>query len=262
MLYDLTKKYEKPSARVTKLSKKILRDAMSSAEEVWHATSFILGGNASDLLGETRRKIFSDYEISYAASNLDKMNAIIALMNGQTAFWDAIVFEKTVLAFDGQENNPELLEEALPAQILYGLNTMLSLLKNTEAGGYLDNLPMCKQFADKGSSCLVDVLGSEVIDYVALMHYMHGCVSVLPEHCWASKTLSNMLPLEGRELAETVDARISVLPTDIKTLEDMEYPETRIGVQLARLSASRVYAAKKSAADVTRLEKLVALALD
>ncbi len=264
MLVVLKHKYSDASDKLKSAAKDILLDEDASAETVWHATHFILGPDAADYLGETRRKAFSDGAVSIAASNLDKFNATVALLIRQNAFVDAVTFEDTVLAYNGHENNVELLEEATPSQILYGLSTILSLLRGSVAGEYMSAHPdFSGVYTDNEAgdvSKIGSLLGAEVISYVALMHYIYGCVAVLPELVWASASLKNMIPKESWPLRRRVDDRAQMFPSN-DILASMVYKETQLDVQLAHLAAARLYADDRLERDRDALDSLTKQAL-
>lgn len=225
----------------------------SCPELVYHSVQIVLGQSAPLLLPETRRKAFYDLNVEVAETNYDKYNATLVLLFQQTQFWEMNVFENTVLAFNDVDVNPDLLQLADPAYIVYALYTMLALLRNTEAGSMLPY-----EVFEKGPSELGGIFDPEPVEYIASMLYENGIVCAPPELSWTQERLDQFYRGNGNnKLCAKVHAKREKLPTNIEALRNVEFTEDEVGVQLAKYAALRVYVVEKLEAARKQLRDLL-----
>lgn len=70
---------------------------------------------------ETLWLTLHDKGVDVPGQNRAKLMAALTLIYVPSFYWDGIVFEKTALAFDGHEPNPDTLEEANVAQLTWAV---------------------------------------------------------------------------------------------------------------------------------------------
>ena len=100
--------------------KAVLRDPATPAVVVLKAAHAVLG----DFLAWEPESIWLEMErqnLDLPIENRAKLGAAIALRLMPSFYWDAIVFEKTALAFDDAPPNPDILEEASPARLAWAV---------------------------------------------------------------------------------------------------------------------------------------------
>lgn len=153
--------------------------------------------------------------------NRDKLQAGIALLFVPAFYWDGIVFEKTAIAFDCYESNPDALEEASSAQLAWAVKEAEWILTQH------DGVP--HSFAHEPKA------------YSALVMHREGLVLAPKQLAFAQEALDRLNTTTT--LRDRVETRWNALN---KTgLADVAFEETEEDVQLARLAAIELHVLDK-----------------
>lgn len=167
-------------------------------ETVWLS----LDGKGIEVPNANRAKIMAAWTIGYVPS----------------FYWDGVVFEKTALAFDGHEPNPETLEEANSAQLAWAV---------------LEAAHVCQYFEETPHD-----FEHEPRAYAAVVLHREGFVVAPTQLDFAQEQLDkNNTGLD--DLKSKVRDRWSSL--DKKQLPAHFLGETHEDVQLARLAAVELH---------------------
>lgn len=161
--------------------------------------------------------------IDLPVANRDKLMAAITLRLVPSFYWDAIVFEKTALAFDDRPINPEALEEASPAQLAWAVieaETVRKLGQET---------PLEFQHEPRA--------------YTGVILHRSGFVLAPEELEFAQHALNRERNCVECLLHTDVKARWREMPKN--SLANAAYPETPMGVQLANLAAVALHVKHK-----------------
>lgn len=103
------------------VAKELLRSRETSAIALLRAADTVLG---SAWLAWEPESVWLELEhdgIVVPVEARDRLMAGVALRLVPAFYWDAVVFEKTCVAFDGRPAHVEILEEATPAQMAWGV---------------------------------------------------------------------------------------------------------------------------------------------
>jgi hypothetical protein len=149
--------------------------------------------------------------------NRDKLQAGIALLFVPAFYWDGIVFEKTAIAFDCYESNPDALEEASSAQLAWAVKEAEWILTQHEGVPH--------PFAHEPKA------------YSALVMHREGLVLAPKQLAFAQEALDRLN--NASSLRTRVEARWNSL--DKTNLADTAFEETEEDVQLARLAAIELH---------------------
>jgi hypothetical protein len=102
------------------VSKELLRDPDASAVALMKAVHSLLG----DFLSWEPESIWLELQhqgVDLPEENRVKILAGVALRLMPSFFWDAVVFEKTAMAFASHPCNPDILEEASPSRLAWAV---------------------------------------------------------------------------------------------------------------------------------------------
>ena len=164
--------------------------------------------------------------------NRCKIMSAIALLLVPAFFWDAIAYEKTALALDGVQVNPDILEEASPAQLAWAVVEADWIRK--------DNKETAMEF------------NHEPRAYTGVVLHRAGFV-LAPEQLSFAQTALNRERFHHHLLPEVTERWNHV---DKAGLEKLVLQEAPIDVQIARLAAVELHVRTKRAQverDVTSL---------
>lgn len=212
-------------------AKDLLHDAHASAIALMVSARTLLG----DFLCWEPESIWIELErqgVDVPEANRAKLMAAIALRLVPSFYWDAVVFEKTALAFDGSPPNPDILEEPSPALLAWAVVEAAWILRASknatwefehEPRAYIGVLLTRAGF----------VLAPEPLSFAqaALNHARHY-THLLPEvkERWASVSQDH--------------------------LEALHLQETPVDVQIARLAAVALYVKTRRARAEADLAKV------
>lgn len=148
-------------------------------------------------------------------ANRAKIMAGVALCLMPSFYWDALVFEKTALAFDGHTPNPEILEEATPAMLAWSVVESAEIVRRARNAAW--------EFQHEPRA------------YAGVVLARAGYVHAPDQLSFAQTALNRQRGTDAlcKEVAEKwaeVDKRAS-------SLEALPLNEDPVGVQLARLAA-------------------------
>lgn len=149
--------------------------------------------------------------------NQSKILAVIALKLVPSFYWDAMTFEKTSLTFNNIIPNPEILQEANPAQLSWSIKEASMILGQE------------REFS------------SEPISYTAVVLHRAGFV-VAPEGLEFAQEVLDNLNRDTKLKNEVQEAWKSLKDKD---LLNHVFEETPLGVQLGRLAGVHLYIEEK-----------------
>lgn len=168
----------------------------------------------------------------------DKLSAARTAAVSAAFCFDAIVFLRTVAAFAGHGTDPDVLEEP---DVADACRTVEQVARIRQAAGH-GPLEW-----DSGPRAVAAVL-------------LHRAGMVLPPHQLAFEDdAAAHLPVD-RALRDEVRARWREM-ADAADLAHRDFPETPVGVQLARLAAVELRVRELRAAETSQLARLGQLAL-
>lgn len=176
--------------------------------------------------------------IELAAQARSKLMAAITLQLNPAFYWDSLVFQQTVQAFNDENTNPESLQECHPAHMAWAVH---------EAGFIRGLDPHDHE---------VPEFDEDVQLYVAVCLKRDGFLA-LPKELDSEEmqvALDKQYPQETKNTRDEVREAWHKLP---KTrLQHTEFAEDALGVQLAQLAACHVYVEEKSEALAVEIQDL------
>jgi len=212
-------------------AKEVLRSRSASAVALMRAADIVLG----DYMAWEPESIWLELHhqgVDVPIEARDRLMAAIALRLVPSFYWDAVVFEKTCVSFDGQPVHIEILEEAPPAVMAWGA---------AEAAW------IRQRYNEQELS-----FEHEPTAYTAVVLDRSGFVITPSQLSYAQATLARRLPKS--DLASDVKHRWA--DVDKSKLESLTLGESRVDVQIARLAAVELHVRTcraKAEAELARL---------
>lgn len=201
----------------------LLRDPKTSAIALLEAMRRLLG----DFLAWEPESMWLELErhgIDLPGGNRAKVMAGVTLHLMPSFYWDGIVFEKTAIALDGVEPNPDILEEASPASLAWAVVESRWILRPHPAWEF----------------------GHEPRAYAGVVMARAGFVVAPDELAFAQRALDR--ERHDDELRDEVAERWSKI--DKASLSSLALEENRLDVQIARLAAVELHVRdRRSAAE-------------
>ena len=152
--------------------------------------------------------------VDVPAGNRAKLMAAHALLTVPAFYWDGVVFEKTALAFDNVPGNPDILEEATPAQMAWAVVEAAWVIRDAHNATW--------------------EFGSEPRGYAGVVLHRAGFV-LAPATLDFAQVALDRENAPDRTLLEAVRARWSRVSAE--HLTQLSLGETPEDVQIARLAA-------------------------
>lgn len=199
------------------MSKEQLRDPSTSAVALMAALRGCLG----DFLAWEPESIWLELQhqgVDVPDPNRAKIMAGIALRLMPTFYWDAVVFEKTAIAFDHQAPNPDILEEASPAKLAWAVVEAAWILRAAREVSWEFN--------------------TEPRAYTGIILARAGFV-LAPEQLSFAQTALDRERSHRTDLLDEVKERWARV--DKNGLEKLSLQETPVDVQIARLAAVELH---------------------
>jgi hypothetical protein len=203
--------------------KKALLDASSSASVLMRAARRALG----DFISWEPESIWLTLDrdgVDVPEVNRAKLMAAVALRLVPAFYWDGVIFEKTAIAMDDRTPNPDTLEEASPAQLAWAVVDSARVLSDADEAAW--------------------EFDSEPIAYAGAILYRAGFVLAPEQLSFAQEKLDR----ERRHDHLIEDVRDAWARLDKSKLAEIEFEETPLEVQLARLAAVELHVRDKRAA--------------
>ena len=203
---------EKYAAADPGAARRLLLDSTTTAVALLPACKQIIG----DFLSWEPESIWRELEhhkIELPEENRVKLQAAITLHLVPSFYWDGIVFENTVHAFDNEIPNPEALEEAPVTAVAWAVKEAAWVRQ------WLGDPPLKFEH--------------ESVAYTAIVLEREGFL-VAPEQLAFAQDLLEKRNRNHTELVETVREQWQAL--DKSKLNSHIFRETPEGVQLARLA--------------------------
>ncbi len=211
------------------LAKKLL-----VAEDV-HATTLIacsrivLGPNSLIYEAETIRIGMEGHGVEMPQENYDRLFAAITLILNPVFCWDAATFAATVRAFAGEDVEPTAVEPLPPVYMGWGVIEAAAIL--TQEFSYEE-------------SFVRDRIDGEVLELIIGSLHEHGFAVASAGLEWAQQYLDTVVV--DKDFGARVQEKWAKLSKySVEELEDTDFEETEIGVQLARLAGCKIYCAEQ-----------------
>jgi hypothetical protein len=166
--------------------------------------------------------------------NRAKLQAALALVLMPSFYWDAVVFEKTALAFDHVVPNPDALEEATAAQLAWAA------------------VEAARIVAHHGDPAR-DV-GHEPAAYAAVVLHREGLVAAPGELAFGQRELDR---LNGGDAGLRDRVKTAWAALDKGELAMRAFAETTLDVQLSRIAAVELHLRDREAQTSTELAALI-----
>lgn len=222
-------KYGSGEQRKTKQSltkaKAILKNDESTATGVFIALQHVFGNNK--FLAWEPESIWLELDDNgindFPQENRDKVLATITLLMGDAFRWDALVFEKTMLAFNDIPIAPDAIQEASPGEIAWGAFEAEFLSQYAGHDGDYDYEPT---------------------RYTGASMYRAGFI-LAPELLVFAQEELDKFNSNQQELQQVVSDLWNA--TDKEELEDIDLSETPADVQIGRLASLYIYVGNRAA---------------
>lgn len=208
--------------------KAVLQDEGSPAIALLAAVEQAAPGAVMDWEPEALWLELERSHIDVPLANRARIGAAIAILAMPAFYWDAVVFEKTALSFDGRPPHPDILEEASPAQMAWAVVEAAWIRKRW------------------GHHSIE--FRHEPTVYTAAVLHRDGFVRAPEQLAFAQSELRR---LNGADdgLLEEVERKLREGAGSV----DSSFEETPVGVQLARLTAVRLHVEERRRAAEERL---------
>ncbi len=206
--------------------KAILQGDDASALALFIAARRLLGEGFVDYEPETLELELAQHDVVLSAANQDALHAAMTLRINPAFYWDANVFENTVMAFNHTEVLPDIVQQAHPAEIAWAVFQAHAVVNTT-----------CEQVIPEGMAD-ADKFDFEAVQYTALACLAEGMI-VLPEQlAFAEEALCKHTHCDP-DLVRDVKKAWEAL--DKKTLPDAALSEGAVDVQLAHMASIVVH---------------------
>lgn len=211
--------------------KELITNPSTSAVALMRATTKLFG----DFIVWEPESLWLNFDrenIDVPVENRDKIMAAVALRLVPAFYWDAVVFEKTCVAFSGRPAHTLILEEPPPGDLAWGVIEAAWIRK------LYDDQPLKMEH--------------EPIAYTAVVLERAGFVMAPKQLDFASEELKRRLPKSDfyKEVSDRWKA------TEKSSLADIVLHETRIDVQIARLAAVSLHVKSRTEAAEAELKQL------
>ncbi len=200
-------------------AKSVLKNDESSATALFIAMQRLFGSNS--FLGWEPESIWLELDDNgvkdFPQENRDKILAVGTLIMGDAFHWDALVFEKTIVAFNNLPIVPDGIQEASPGELAWGVFEAELLSQYAGHNGEYDYEPT---------------------RYMAASMHRAG-LALSPELLVVAQEELDKLNSDQQELKDVVGERWGGI--DKEKLEDLALEETPTDVQIGYLSAIHLY---------------------
>lgn len=210
--------YKLGTASWLEASKKALVNEATPAGVLLVAAKNVLGPGVLTYEPDTIRTELEDREkLTVPAVNYDKLLAAITIRDVPAFYFEVLTFQNTVLAFNHEYLDPEVVVECSPAQISWGVyEAELILQEDGQSIPSFDNEPTI---------------------YTATVLHRAGFVAAPTLLAFAQAELDK---LNSKEL-NVKDVRAAWDKLNKSTLASHTFEETPLGIQLAKLAAVELY---------------------
>jgi hypothetical protein len=172
--------------------------------------------------------------VNVPVANRAKIMAARVLVTTGRFYYDALVFEKTIVTFNDDPAHMDSLDDAPVEYIAWASDEAYKIYLHY----HKENVSYDR----------------EPIAYTGVQLYRHGLVVAPDQLHWAQEALDAHYPKDTAALRKKVQTAWAALPKG--ELKNNAYPETPLGVQLAKLAAVHMYFDTKSKALQTSLAQL------
>lgn len=226
---DKTASYKAGTASWMQPSKAALENERTPAGVVLVAARNILGPGMSAWEPDTIRiELEENEKLTVPAVNFDKLFAAVTLTEVPAFYMEVLTFQNTVLAFNHEGANPDIVQEATPEQVAWGVFEA-ELIRH-------ENQLFDPEF------------DYEPVLYTAQVLHRAGMVMAPPLLAFAQDALNDLNTKDHLGLDE-VRAAWEKLPKE--SLATRTFTEDPLDVQLAKLASVELYASQ-NADDYTR----------
>ena len=207
-------------------SRKLLEDSKTPAGVLLVAAKNVLGPAINTFEPDTIRMELEHEGVNVPAVNFDKLLASITLLDTPMFYMEVLTFSNTVLAFNDEPLDTEILHEASPAQIAWGVY---------EAEIMLHEHMMFEPIFDE-----------EPRLYTAASLHRAGMILAPPLLKYAQEALDK-LNKDSELKPETVRSAWEALPKG-ESLTNRTFSEDPVDIQLAKLASVQVYVSERAEA--------------
>lgn len=205
------------SAERKEAAKGVIVDPEAVATAVHRAAELLLGNQIRNWEPESIWLGLQDHGLDLPVTNRDKIMAVNTLLVVPAFYWEVNAFEDTCLAFCNQIVIPDALQEASPAQLSWGVYEVELLMQANNKDPEFDYEPA---------------------KYAAVSLHREGFL-LAPELLVFSQKELDRLTRGNDDLIPQVKERWEKLDKD--KLDTVEFQETPVDVQLAKLAAVHLY---------------------
>jgi hypothetical protein len=210
--------YKEGTANALLPSKEALKNPETPAGVLLIAARNVCGPGMEVYEPDTFRLEFEHEKIEVPPVNYDKLFAAITLKIAPLFYSEVLTFQNTVLAFNDILSDPEVVMEAAPAQIAWGVyEAELILQEEMEHSPDFDYEPVI---------------------YTATTLHRAGFIATPPLLDFAQSELTKM-----NHKTELTEAKVREAwgKLNKSTLASHAFPDDALGVQLAKIAATHVY---------------------
>lgn len=215
-------------------AKRLLKDNDSCAFSCMRAADVLLTDSWFTWEPETIWLTLHDMHIEVPVGNRDQMLAGRSVVTTGRFMYDAVVFDKMAISFNNEYANYDGLEDA-PVQYIAWANEEAYRIHQHYTGSNFE-------------------YDREPIAFTAVQLQQQGFVCAPEQLHWAQAALDKYYPDSVRELKKRVSTAWSEISKE--DLKDHPYPETPLGVQLAKLAAVQLHFNEKKARLLRELASL------
>ena len=208
------------------LAKKFLSSDEVSVQFQYPAFKRLLGRMALSYEPETIWLELAREGINPSECLRDRIMAILALQSNEKFFWDYGVFHNVVMAFNCESVNPGRLQVLTPGQLVVGV-TESRMLFHTMHG-----------------ETEIPEFDHEPQAYTAACFERAGMIYAPKPRDFCQDILDTLNNCDNCELKQKVQEEWERIPES--EILSHAYPETPVGVQLAKLAAMHVYVKEKA----------------
>lgn len=232
----------KTAARETTARRMLMNSSGHTATGLYMAMRAVYGTEVLHWEPETFWLTLGHDGIDLPAAARDRLLAAMTIQLNPAFYWDHIVFQNTVQALNGEQVNPEAVQECHPAHIAWAVKEA-AILRGLDPDGhdvpeFDEDVQLYVAVCLKRSGLLIPPDGIDTEEMIIALDKQYG-----PE----AKNARDELKDAWRKLPKT-------------NLQHTEFAEDPLGVQLAQLSACHVYVELKAEEVASEIHDLSAIA--
>lgn len=195
----------------------LMKDLDNTAAGCCVALRILYGVNAYDWEPETIWITLQKHGLEVSDETKNKLQAALTLLQNPAFYWDNLVFQNTVKAFDSEEFTPDSISECLPEEMAWAVHEA-AVIRGLDPG-----------------DVVIPEFDEDIQLYTAVCLKRAGMACTPVELEYADEALFRMLPKEAKAASESLKVRWREL--DKSDLANQEFTETSWGVQMSLLAS-------------------------